>query len=92
MAAERCENVIVAVNASKPMIFSEFEDKVDAIVMNFNVGSIGLATSAPTCAMFDIITGKAESSGLLPLQMPADMDTVEAQGYGVLCGQRGKYL
>lgn len=79
MAAERCENVIVAVNASKPMIFSEFEDKVDAIVMNFNVGSIGLATSAPTCAMFDIITGKAESSGLLPLQMPADMDTVEAQ-------------
>ena len=47
--------------------------------MNFNVGSIGLATSAPTCAMFDIITGKAEPSGLLPLQMPADMDTVEAQ-------------
>ena len=28
---------------------------------------------------FDIVTGKVEPSGLLPLQMPANMETVEAQ-------------
>lgn len=62
--------VIVSVTASKPMVFNEFEKHADAIIMNFNVSNQ---------AVVDIITGKYEPSGLLPLQMPADMATVEKQ-------------
>lgn len=62
--------VIVAVTASKPMIFNEFEKHAHGILMNFNVSNQ---------AVIDIIAGKYEPSGLLPLQMPADMKTVETQ-------------
>lgn len=62
--------VIVSVTASKPMVFNEFEKHADAILMNFNVSNQ---------AVLDIITGKYEPSGLLPLQMPANMATVEKQ-------------
>ncbi len=62
--------VIVSVTASKPMVFNEFENHADAIFMNFNVSNQ---------AVVDIIAGKYEPSGLLPLQMPADMKTVETQ-------------
>ncbi|WP_300686029.1 glycoside hydrolase family 3 N-terminal domain-containing protein [Chryseobacterium sp.] len=62
--------VIVSVTASKPMIFSEFEKHSDAILVNFNVSNQ---------AVVDIIAGKYEPSGLLPLQMPKDMKTVETQ-------------
>lgn len=62
--------VIVSVTADKPMIFVEFENLVDGIVLNFGVS---------TQAVMDIVSGKAEPSGLLPLQMPANMETVEAQ-------------
>jgi beta-glucosidase len=62
--------VIVSINISNPMIFSEFETKVDAIVGEFGV---------QVDAMMDIISGKVEPSGLLPMQMPKDMSTVEKQ-------------
>lgn len=62
--------VIVSITASKPMIFSEFEKEVNGIVLNFGVS---------TQAVLDIISGKTEPSGLLPVQMPADMKTVEEQ-------------
>ncbi|MFW0717061.1 glycoside hydrolase family 3 protein [Pedobacter sp. N23S346] len=62
--------VIVSVTASKPMIFNEFEKNVNGIVLNFGVS---------TQAVLDIISGKTEPSGLLPLQMPANMKTVENQ-------------
>ncbi|MDN3581663.1 glycoside hydrolase family 3 protein [Mucilaginibacter flavus] len=62
--------VIVSVNMSNPMVLSEFEKDADAIVVDFGVQ--GQAT-------LDILTGKNEPSALLPLQMPADMLTVEAQ-------------
>ena len=62
--------VIVSVTADKPMIFSEFENRVDGIVVNFGVSAQ---------AVLDIISGKNEPSGLLPLQMPANMKTVEEQ-------------
>ncbi len=62
--------VIVVVNLSNPMIFSEFEKEVNAIVANFGVQNQ---------AILDILTGVAEPSGLLPYQMPADMKTVEEQ-------------
>ncbi|WP_316832484.1 glycoside hydrolase family 3 protein [Pedobacter aquatilis] len=62
--------VIVSVTASKPMIFNEFEKQVNGIVLNFGVS---------TQAVLDIISGKTEPSGLLPVQMPANMKTVELQ-------------
>jgi beta-glucosidase len=62
--------VIVSVTASKPMIFSEFESEVDGIVLNFSVSAL---------AVLDIISGKSEPSGLLPIQMPLSMRTVEKQ-------------
>lgn len=62
--------VIVALNIARPMIFSEFESRVDAIVARFGIGEQ---------AILDIISGKVEPSGLLPVQMPANMATVEKQ-------------
>lgn len=62
--------VIVVVNAAKPMIFNEFEKDVDGIVLHFGVSGQ---------AVLDIISGKTEPSGLLPVQMPKDMLTVEKQ-------------
>lgn len=66
----RGKPVIVSVTASKPMVFREFESQVDGIVLNFGVS---------TQAVLDIISGKAAPSGLLPVQMPANMHTVEMQ-------------
>ena len=62
--------VLVAVTVSNPMVFGEFEKDVDAIVGEFGV---------QTEALLDIVSGKVEPSGLLPLQMPIDMTTVEKQ-------------
>jgi beta-glucosidase len=62
--------VIVAVSITNPMVFAEFERSADAIVGEFGV---------QTEALLDIVSGKTEPSGLLPLQMPIDMATVEKQ-------------
>jgi beta-glucosidase len=62
--------VIVVVNLSRPMVFKEFEHKVDAILARFSVGEQ---------PVLDILSGKFEPSALLPMQMPADMTTVEHQ-------------
>jgi beta-glucosidase len=62
--------VIVSVNVSKPMVFSEFEKEANAILATFDVQDQ---------AILDILSGTAEPSGLLPCQMPADMKTVETQ-------------
>lgn len=62
--------VIVSLKLFKPCVVAEFEQAADAIVVNFE-------TQAQ--AVLDVISGKAEPSGLLPMQMPADMRTVEEQ-------------
>lgn len=62
--------VIVVANVSRPMIFNEFEKRVDGIIVRFSVSEQ---------AVLDIISGKYEPSGLLPMQMPANMSTVEKQ-------------
>ncbi|MCY1723047.1 glycoside hydrolase family 3 C-terminal domain-containing protein [Prolixibacteraceae bacterium Z1-6] len=62
--------VIIVVNVSKPMVFAEFEKEADAIMVSFGVQAQ---------AILDVICGKAEPSGLLPFQMPANMKTVEEQ-------------
>jgi len=63
--------VIVSMNMSNPTVFSEFEKNAAALLVNFNVQDQ---------AILDILTGAGgEPSGLLPLQMPTDMETVEQQ-------------
>ena len=61
---------IVCINTQNPVIVSEFEADVDAILIGFGVS---------TDSFLPILAGQAEPSGLLPLQMPANMETVEAQ-------------
>ena len=62
--------VIVSVKCYKPCVLSEVEPSADAIVIDFE-------TQAQ--AVMDIVSGKTEPSGLLPMQFPADMKTVEMQ-------------
>jgi len=62
--------VIVVVDGNKPMVFQEFEPQVDGIVYGFGVMNQ---------AILDLLTGAAEPSGLLPVQMPLNMETVEQQ-------------
>jgi beta-glucosidase len=69
-AAMNGKPVIVYIDSDKPMIFHEFEKEVDGILMGFGIMDQ---------AVLELISGKAEPSGLLPLQMPANMETVEKQ-------------
>jgi beta-glucosidase len=52
------------------MVFQEFEPQVEGIVYGFGVMNQ---------AVLDLLTGAAEPSGLLPIQMPLNMETVEQQ-------------
>lgn len=70
------EKVIVVLDVSNPMVFKEFESEVDAILVGFGGGR---SAYLPDNVFLDIISGKVEPSGLLPLQMPANMKTVETQ-------------
>ena len=75
-AAARCDKVVVCIDAAKPMVFNEFESEVDAIIMSWSGGrSSGLGDEV----LLEIVAGQVEPSGLLPMQMPANMETVEAQ-------------
>ena len=66
----KAKPVIVCVNLSNPSVFAEFEGHADAILGTFGVQDQ---------AVLDILTGAAEPSALLPLQIPANMETVESQ-------------
>lgn len=61
---------IAVINITRPLVFNEFESKLDGILIRFSIGEQ---------AVLDLISGKSEPSGLLPLQMPANMATVEKQ-------------
>ncbi|WP_235182700.1 glycoside hydrolase family 3 C-terminal domain-containing protein [Gracilibacillus boraciitolerans] len=49
---------------------SEFEPYVEGLLVHFGVQDQ---------ALLDIVSGKAEPTGLLPMQMPINMKTVEEQ-------------
>ncbi|MBX7127341.1 MAG: glycoside hydrolase family 3 protein [Cyclobacteriaceae bacterium] len=66
--------VIVSVNVSNPMVFAEFEKQAAGILVSFGVQDQ---------ALLEIITGVAEPSALLPMQMPASMTDVEKQAEDV---------
>lgn len=60
--------VIVCVRMTHPCVLAELEAAADAILVDFGVQKDALLT---------LMTGGAEPSGLLPVQLPADMRTVE---------------
>ena len=62
--------VVVVVNVSRPVVLAELEPYADAILLTFGVQNQ---------AVLDILDGTVEPSGLLPMQLPADMRTVEEQ-------------
>ncbi|TVP52709.1 MAG: glycoside hydrolase family 3 protein [Mongoliibacter sp.] len=62
--------VITIIETGNPMIFGEFEKETHGILLHFGVQDQ---------AILDILSGKKEPSALLPVQMPADMKTVELQ-------------
>lgn len=62
--------VVVVISATKPFVPAEFEPAADAILLTFGVQHQ---------AVLEILCGAAEPSGLLPMQLPADMNTVELQ-------------
>ena len=62
--------VIVCVNMLGPMVVKEFEVAADAIVAMF--GDL-------SNALLEVLSGNFEPEGLLPMQLPADMRTVEEQ-------------
>lgn len=61
--------VIVSVRMLNPCVLAELEAAADAIVVDFGVQQDALMT---------VISGGAEPCGLLPVQLPRDMETVEA--------------
>ncbi len=69
-AAMKGKPVVVVLKMSNPTVVSEFEKDIEALLVNFNVSDQ---------AVLDILSGASEPSGLLPLQMPANMQTVETQ-------------
>ena len=61
--------VITVVSTGKPFV-PEFEPYSDAILVSFG---------CQNQALLDLISGAVEPSALLPMQLPADMKTVELQ-------------
>lgn len=62
--------VIVMVAMERPFVPAEIEPWADALLVSCGVSSN---------ALLDILSGVAEPYGLLPCQLPAHMETVEAQ-------------
>jgi beta-glucosidase len=69
-SAMKGKPVIVSMALSNPAVIGSFEKEVEGIIVSFGVQDQ---------ALLDIISGKAEPSGLLPVQMPVSMKTVEMQ-------------
>lgn len=62
--------LIVLVAAERPFVPAEIEPYADALLFYCGVSNY---------ALLDIVSGAAEPYGLLPCQLPANMETVEAQ-------------
>ena len=62
--------VVVGLSCTRPVVVAEFEPYADAILITFGVQNK---------VYMDIISGSFEPSGLLPMQFPSGMKTVEEQ-------------
>lgn len=60
--------LIAVINVANPPVLSEIEPLVDAILVTFD---------CKPEVVFDILAGNVSPSGLLPFEMPRDMDAVE---------------
>lgn len=67
-AAMSDKPVIVCVRMHNPCVLAELEAAADAVLIDFGVQKDAVLT---------IVSGGAEPSGLLPVQLPADMEAVE---------------
>lgn len=61
--------VIAVVRMHNPMVMAELEPYADAVLVDFGVSRQ---------AVCQVVSGGFEPQGLLPVQLPASMDTVEA--------------
>ncbi|MEJ2005296.1 MAG: glycoside hydrolase family 3 N-terminal domain-containing protein [Cyclobacteriaceae bacterium] len=64
------EMIRSTVEAMDPVVVREFEPIIDGLLVDFYISDQ---------AVLDIISGKSEPSALLPMQIPANMETVETQ-------------
>lgn len=62
--------VVTILTLKNPTVMAELEPCTDALLVEYGV--------SPQ-AVLDVITGRFTPEGLLPIQMPADMETVEKQ-------------
>lgn len=62
--------VIVVLEMKNPVVMAEMEPYADAVIAEFGVSKK---------AVLEVICGSFEPDGLMPLQMPRDMKTVEEQ-------------
>ena len=62
--------VVTCIMTGNPIVLSEFEPDVQGILMGFGASGDDF---------LNVVSGHTEPSGLLPVQIPANMDTVEAQ-------------
>ena len=62
--------VVVLIQPARPFVPAEVEPYADAMLLGFGVSDN---------AFLDLLSGEAEPYGLLPMQLPADMKTVEEQ-------------
>jgi len=65
---------VVIVNMDKPVILTEFLDRVAGVFGAFGAGDD---------ALLDVVFGKAAPSGKLPFDLPSDMPSVMAQAADV---------
>ena len=62
--------VVILIQPARPFVPAEVEPYADAMLLGFGVRDE---------AFLDLVSGEAEPYGLLPLQLPKDMKTVEEQ-------------
>lgn len=70
---------VLCMFTGKALCFHEFEASVDAILLTFSTPTLYGGSDSSSIALARIVAGTDEPTGLLPMQMPKDMDDVEAQ-------------
>lgn len=70
---------VLCMFTGKALCFHEFEASVDAILLTFSTPTLYGGSDSSSVALARIVAGTDEPTGLLPMQMPRDMDDVEAQ-------------
>ncbi len=74
--SEMTDNLVLIMDLHSAMVWSEIEPAAEAILVSFGGGR---THSASDDILFEIVAGNFEPSALLPMQQPANMETVEEQ-------------